>query len=84
MDNENAVMAFRKTERDIELAIGDCKSAHTKLLEILNEAYSESEIDWIRRIQTRYSETIEKINFHRHDRKQKQHQTKLCTLHGKS
>ena len=61
MDNENAIMALRKTERDIELALGDCKSAHTKLLEILNEASAESEIEWIRRIQTRYNETIEKI-----------------------
>ena len=61
MDNENAVMALRKIERDIELALGDCKSAHTKLLEILNEASAEIEIEWIRRIQTRYNETIEKI-----------------------
>ena len=61
MDNENAIMALRKTERDIELALGDCKSAHTKLLEILNEASAEIEIEWIWRIQTRYNETIEKL-----------------------
>ena len=61
MDNENAVMALRKTERDIELALGDCKSAHTKLLAILNEASAENEIEWIRRIPTRYNETTEKI-----------------------
>ena len=54
-------MALRKTERDIELALGDCKRTHTKLLEILNEASAEIEIEWIRRIQTRYNETIEKI-----------------------
>ena len=60
-DDENAGMAMRKTERDIELALTDCKSAHTKLLEILNETTTENEIKWIRRIQTRYNETIETI-----------------------
>ena len=52
---------MRKNERDIELALVDCKSAHTKLLEISNEATAKNEIEWIRRIQTRYNETIEKI-----------------------
>ena len=60
-DDENAGMALRKNERDIEPALADCKSAHTKLLEISNEATAENEIEWIRRIQTRYNETIEKI-----------------------
>ena len=27
-------MALRKTEKDIELALTDCKSAHAKMLEI--------------------------------------------------
>ena len=60
-DDENAGKALRKNERDIELVLADCKSAHTKLLEISNEATAENEIEWIRRIQTRYNETIEKI-----------------------
>ena len=60
-DDENAGMALGKNERDVELALADCKSAHTKLLEISNEATAENEIKWIRRIQTRYNETIEKI-----------------------
>ena len=60
-NDENAGMALRKTERDIELALADCKSAHTKSLEISNEVTAENEIEWIRRIQTRYNETIEKI-----------------------
>ena len=59
--DENAGMGLRKTERNIELALADCKSAHTKLLEILHEATAENEIEWIKRIQTRYDETIEKI-----------------------
>ena len=71
-DNENAGAALRKTERDIELALADCKRAHDKMLEILNEASTENEIEWIRTIQTRYNETIEK------------RQTKLCTSHGES
>ena len=84
-NDENAGMALRKTERDIELALADCKSAHTKLLEISNEVTVENEIEWIRRIQIRYNEIIEKnSNFHSHNRKQKQRQTKLCTSHGKS
>ena len=60
-DDENAGIALRKNERDIELALADCKSAHTKLLEISNEATGKNEIDWIRRIQTRCNETIKKI-----------------------
>ena len=60
-DNENAGATLRKTERDIELALADCKRAHDKMLEILNEASTENEIEWIRTIQTRYNETIEKI-----------------------
>ena len=60
-NDENAGMALCKTERDIELGLADCKSAHTKLLEISGEATVENEIEWIRRIQTRYNETTEKI-----------------------
>ncbi|XP_068758047.1 uncharacterized protein [Montipora capricornis] len=60
-DDENAGIALRKTEKEIELALADCKSAHNKLLEILNEATAENEIEWIRRIQTCYNETIETI-----------------------
>ena len=46
-DDENAGIALRKTEQDIELVLADCKSAHNKLLEILNEATAENEIEWI-------------------------------------
>ena len=60
-DDKNAGIALRKTEKDIELALADCKSAHNKLLEILNEATAENKSEWIRRIQTRYNETIETI-----------------------
>lgn len=60
-ENRNTVMALRKAERDIELALADCKSAHDKMLEILNEASAKNEIEWIRTIQTRYSEIIERI-----------------------
>lgn len=54
-------MALSKTKNDNELALPDCKSTHIKLLEISNEAAAENEIEWIRRIQTGYNETIEKI-----------------------
>ena len=60
-NDENSGMALRKTECDIELALADCKSKHIKLLGISSEAAAENEIEWIRRIQTRYNETIEKI-----------------------
>ena len=46
-NDENAGIALRKTQRDIELTLADCKSAH--------------QIKWIRRIQTRYNEIIEKF-----------------------
>ena len=57
-NDENA--AKSKTVRDIELVLADCKSAHTKSLEIFNEVTAENEIKWIGRIQTRYNETMEK------------------------
>lgn len=60
-DDKNAGMALRKNEGDIKLALADCRSAHTKLLEISNEATAENEIEWIRIVQTCYNETIEKI-----------------------
>ena len=59
-NDENAAMALSKTVRDIELVLADCKSAHTKSLEIFNEVTAENEIKWIGRIQTRYNETMEK------------------------
>ncbi len=34
LDNENAGMALRKTERVIELALTNCKSVHDKMLEM--------------------------------------------------
>ena len=60
-DDKNAGMALRKNEGDIKLVLADCRSAHTKLLEISNEATVENEIEWIRIVQTCYNETIEKI-----------------------
>ena len=41
------MMALRKTEEDIELALTDCKSAHAKMLEISNGTSAENEIEWI-------------------------------------
>ena len=61
VESKNTMMALRKTEKDIELALTDCKSAHVKMLEISNGTSAENEIEWIRKIQTRYNETIERI-----------------------
>ena len=61
VESKNTMMALRKTEKDIELALTDCKSAHAKMLEISNGTSAENEIEWIRKIQTRYNETIERI-----------------------
>ena len=61
VESKNTMMALRKTEKDIELALTDCKSAHAKMFEISNGTSAENEIEWIRKIQTRYNETIEKI-----------------------
>ena len=61
-ESKNTMMALRKTEKDIELALTDCKSAHAKMLEIsnINGTSAENEIEWIRKIQTRCNETIER------------------------
>ena len=61
VESKNTMMALHKTEKDIELALTDCKSAHAKMLEISNGTSAENEIEWIRKIQTRYNETIERI-----------------------
>ena len=61
VESKNTMMALRKTEKDIELTLTDCKSAHAKMLEISNGTSAENEIEWIRKIQTRYNETIERI-----------------------
>ena len=41
-NDENAGMALRKTESDIELALADCRSAHGKLLEMKSNGLEES------------------------------------------
>ncbi len=56
------MITLRKAEKDIELALADCNSAHDKMLEIPNQKASvENEIEWIRRVQTHYNNTVEKI-----------------------
>lgn len=54
-------MALRKAEKDIELALADCKCVHIKMLELSDDISAESEIEWIRRIQTQYNDIIGKI-----------------------
>ena len=56
-ESKSTVMALRKAE----LALAECKSAHAKMLEISDQASAENEIEWIRSVQTRYNETIGKI-----------------------
>ena len=60
-ESKSTVMALRKAEKDMELALAECKSAHAKMLEISDQASAENEIEWIRSVQTRYNETIGKI-----------------------
>ena len=60
-ESKSTVMALRKAEKDMELALAECKSAHAKILEISDQASAENEIEWIRSVQTRYNETIGKI-----------------------
>lgn len=60
-EGKNTVMALLKAEKDIERALADCKSVHAKVTDILDQASAENEIEWIRRIETRYNETIEMI-----------------------
>ena len=59
-ESKNTLMALRKTEKDTELALTDCKSGHAKMLEISDRTSAENEIEWIRKIQTRYNETSER------------------------
>ena len=43
----NAPEALRKTERDLDIALTDCKALHNTMLELLNHENVEKEIDWI-------------------------------------
>ena len=47
VESKNTMMALRKTEKDIELTLTDCNSAHAKMLEISNGTSAENEIEWI-------------------------------------
>ena len=57
----NAPEALRKTERDLDIALTDCKALHNRMLELLDHENVEKEIDWIRKIHACHQEISGRI-----------------------
>ena len=49
----NTPEALRKTERDLDIALADCKAVHNTMLELLDYENVEKEIEWIRNMHAR-------------------------------
>ena len=60
MASQNAPEALRKTERDLDIALADCKALHT-MLELLDNEDVEKEIEWIRNMHARHQEISSRI-----------------------
>ena len=58
---QDAAVALRKTERELEVALANCNELHSRLLEFQNTKSAECEIKCIREIYTRYHEISGKI-----------------------
>ena len=57
----NAPEAFRKTERNLDIALADCKTLHNTMLELLDHENVEKEIEWIRNMHARHQEISGRI-----------------------
>ncbi|XP_068692645.1 uncharacterized protein [Montipora foliosa] len=61
MASQNAPEALRKTERDLDIALADCKALHNTMLELLDNEDVEKEIEWIRNMRARHQEISSSI-----------------------
>ena len=57
----NAPEALRKTERDLDIALADCKALHNTMLELLDHENVEKEIEWIRNMHASHQEISSRI-----------------------
>ena len=57
----NAPEALRKTERDLDIALADCKALHNTMLELLDHENVEKEIEWIRNMHARHQKISGRI-----------------------
>ena len=57
----NAPEALRKTERDLDIALADCKALHNTMLELLDHENVEKEIEWIRNMHAHHQEISSRI-----------------------
>ena len=57
----NAPEALRKTERDLDIALADCKALHNTMLELLDYENVEKEIEWIRNMHASHQEISSRI-----------------------
>jgi len=57
----NTPEALRKTERDLDIALADCKAVHNTMLELLDYENVEKEIEWIRNMHARHQEISGRI-----------------------
>ena len=57
----NAPEALRKTERDLDIALADCKALHNTMLELLDHENVEKEIEWIRKMHACHQEISGRI-----------------------
>jgi len=61
MASQNAPEALHKTERDLDIALADCKALHNTMLELLDNEDVEKEIEWIRNMHARNQEISSRI-----------------------
>ena len=57
----NAPEALRKTKRDLDIALADCKALHNTMLELLDQENVEKEIEWIQNIHAHHQEISSRI-----------------------
>ena len=57
----NAPEALRKTKRDLDIALADCKALHNTMLELLDHENVEKESEWIRKMHACHQEINSRI-----------------------
>ena len=57
----NAPEALRKTGRDLDIALADCKTLHNTMLELLDYENVEKEIEWVRNMHAHHQEISGRI-----------------------
>ena len=58
---ESVHTALEKAQNSLDLAVADCKQANLKYLELLDKHKADAEIDWTRKIQSKYNKVTSNI-----------------------